>query len=233
MFGLRRNVLTKYAIHKLSGFFLPVITTGFDRKKYSWKNFSLEGKGILSHVEPMLTGPEYESWLGPSLFGTRYKLSNILFLAKPADDKLPSNCLKVSHFALINASNSWSVLDPWYCSALGGLFQLGWMRQVRSTIFRGKKARSPWSTISRLLLFTQEIELTSDCFNTPMLARLSFLKASESLWRIEVSSASHVGCNPTKTQPFLTDAVIFVREYSSRTSNSAIFVPANSKICKR
>ena len=44
--------------YKLIEFFLPVITTGFDRKKYSWKNFSLEGRGILSHVEAMLTGPE-------------------------------------------------------------------------------------------------------------------------------------------------------------------------------
>ena len=55
---LLKRKYTLFAIHKLGCFFLPVITTGFDRKKYSWKNFSLEGRGILSHVAPMLTGPE-------------------------------------------------------------------------------------------------------------------------------------------------------------------------------
>ena len=91
-----------------------MITTGFDLKKYSWKNSSLEGKGTLSHVEATLTGPELESLRGSKLCGTRYKFSNIFSLAIPPGDKRPSSCLNVSHFVFRNASNSSAVFDPGY-----------------------------------------------------------------------------------------------------------------------
>lgn len=85
-------------ITKFVQFFSPVMTTGFDRKKYSLKNFSLEGRGIRSHVPPMLTGPELGSCLRSSRFGTRYKFFKILLLNRPAGDKLPSCCLKSHSF---------------------------------------------------------------------------------------------------------------------------------------
>lgn len=174
----------------------------------------------------MLMKPKLGSCVGSTLFGTRYTFSKMFSFARPAGDKLPSSCLNVSHFLFRKASNSSAVLDPTYCWAVGGFCQLGFKRQVLSTILRGKNARSEPSIKSRFVLFCQEIKLASICFKTPILTRVSFLKAFESFRRIETRTESLAGCNATKMQRSFTSSVMFEREYSPKVSSPGRLVSA-------